>query len=78
VDCGGTGFQGRTLLAELLRPSFALREAILAKSDLDDLERAAAMPDRQTLWTAADEAVSSGLTTAQEIERVLGPKSART
>jgi general secretion pathway protein E len=74
-DCAGTGYQGRFLLAELLRPSPALRQAILVKSDLDDLERAAAMPDRQTLWTAADQAVAAELTTSREIERVLGPKT---
>jgi type II secretory ATPase GspE/PulE/Tfp pilus assembly ATPase PilB-like protein len=72
-SCGGTGYAGRLLLAELLSPGPRLRQAILAKADTITLESAAADPCRDTIWMAAGRAVASGKTTPQEIERVLGP-----
>ncbi len=71
-SCSGTGYLGRCLLAELLTLDAPLRQAILAKGDMSMLEAAALRPDRSTLWLAADQAVAQGLTTPQEIERVLG------
>ena len=52
-----------------------LREAILAKSDTATLEAAATQPNRATIWTAAEQALAESLTTPEEIERVLGPRS---
>lgn len=71
--CAGTGYYGRLLLAELLTIDEPLRQAILAKSDTLTLEKAAQRPGRPTIWTAADRAVDDGLTTAEEIARILGP-----
>jgi type II secretory ATPase GspE/PulE/Tfp pilus assembly ATPase PilB-like protein len=71
--CGGAGYRGRLLLAELLTPDARLRNAILARADSIGLEAAADRPGRKTIWSAADEAVAAGLTTPGEIERVLGP-----
>ena len=61
------------LLAELLTLDPPLRQAILARSDTTTLEALANRPGRQTLREAAAQAVGDGLTTAEEIERVLGP-----
>ena len=72
--CAGTGYRGRLLLAELLTLDAPLRQAILARSDTAMLEAVANSPGRQTLREAADRAVGDGLTTTQEIERVLGPR----
>jgi general secretion pathway protein E len=72
--CAGTGYQGRLLLAELLVPGAALRQAILAKGDTVTLETAAGEPGRETIWTAAERAIADDLTTDEEIERVLGPR----
>lgn len=72
--CAGTGYRGRMLLAELLVLDERLRQAILARSDTRALEEAVHQPGRQTIWTAAGQAVSQRLTTLQEIERVLGPR----
>jgi type II secretory ATPase GspE/PulE/Tfp pilus assembly ATPase PilB-like protein len=72
--CAGTGYQGRLLLAELLTLGPALRHAILARSDTEGLEAAAAEPGRASLWTAAEQAMGNRLTTPQEIERVVGPR----
>jgi general secretion pathway protein E len=72
--CAGTGYQGRLLLAELLTLDAPFRQAILAKADTATLEAAARTDGRATIWTAADQAVADGLTTSEEIERVLGPR----
>ena len=50
-----------------------LRQAILSKSDTATLEAAAGGPGRRTIRDAAEQAVAAGLTTPDEIERVLGP-----
>lgn len=73
AQCGGTGYGGRLLLAELLTLDAPLRQAILARSDTTTLEEVVSRPGRQTLREAARRAVADGRTTAQEIERVLGP-----
>jgi type II secretory ATPase GspE/PulE/Tfp pilus assembly ATPase PilB-like protein len=72
--CAGTGYRGRILLAELLMLDSSLRQVILARSDTATLEAEANRSGRSTLWTAAERAVAEGLTTAEEIERVLGPR----
>jgi general secretion pathway protein E len=72
-QCGGAGFRGRLLVAELLTPNAALRRAILAKADADELEAVAAKSDWRTIRMAADAAVADGRTTAEEVVRVLGP-----
>ncbi len=72
-ECAGTGYRGRLLLAELLALDPPLRQAVLARSDTATLEAGAGRSGRQTLRQAADEAVAAGLTTQEEIERVLGP-----
>jgi type II secretory ATPase GspE/PulE/Tfp pilus assembly ATPase PilB-like protein len=71
--CAGTGYRGRLLLAELLTLGAPLRQAILNKSDTAALEAAAGGPGRRTIRDAAEQAVAAGLTTPEEIERVLGP-----
>ncbi len=71
--CAGTGYRGRVLLAELLTPDAALKRAVLARADADGLETAAGVPGRLTLRQAAGRAVADGRTTAEEVERVLGP-----
>ena len=72
--CGGTGYHGRLLLAELLPLTPSLRQAILARSDTKALESAVDEPGRRTIWSAADEAIAKERTTSEEIDRVLGPR----
>jgi type II secretory ATPase GspE/PulE/Tfp pilus assembly ATPase PilB-like protein len=74
--CVGTGFRGRFLVAEVLTPDVAFRRAILARADADELEAVAARSDWRTIRAAADAAVAGGLTTADEVVRVLGPARA--
>jgi general secretion pathway protein E len=72
-QCGGTGYRGRLLLAELLTLDAALRQAILDRSDTTALELAAQRPGRSTVHAAAAEAIARSVTTKQEVARVLGP-----
>lgn len=72
-QCGGTGYRGRLLVAELLTPSAEFRRAVLAKADADELERVAQGCGWTTIRQAADQAIAAGSTTSSEVERVLGP-----
>src|SRR5581483_419513 len=72
--CGGMGYRGRFLVAELLVPDAALRRAILARADADALAAVAAEGGWRTIRDAADAAVAAGRTTADEVMRVLGPR----
>ncbi|HEX3449895.1 MAG TPA: GspE/PulE family protein [Isosphaeraceae bacterium] len=71
--CRGTGYQGRTLLAELLSPETdELAGALLARSDVRQLERAAVAAGMIDRWERAITAVEEGLTSPIEVRRVLG------
>ena len=71
--CRGTGYQGRTVLAELLLPETdELAGALLAKSDVRQLERAAVAAGMIDRWDRAIMAVEAGLTSPAEVRRVLG------
>jgi type II secretory ATPase GspE/PulE/Tfp pilus assembly ATPase PilB-like protein len=71
--CGGTGYHGRLLLAELLRPTSAeLHQAILGRSDAESLARLAKEAGMIDLVSQAQAAVEAGLTTQGEVRRVLG------
>jgi len=71
--CAATGYFGRMLLAELLTVTEPLRQAILTRSDTSALEAAACAAGGPSIWSAAADAVANGMTTMDEIERVLGP-----
>jgi general secretion pathway protein E len=79
ANCGGTGYQGRTVLAEMLPlDDDRLGQAILSRAELATLEEralAAGMIDR---WSRAAAAVESGVTSPAEIRRVLGFSNPRT
>jgi type II secretory ATPase GspE/PulE/Tfp pilus assembly ATPase PilB-like protein len=71
--CGGTGYSGRMLLAEMLLPgSPETGRAILSKSDSADIERQAIAAGMTTRWQHACAAVSAGHTSPAEVRRVLG------
>ena len=71
--CDGTGYCGRVLLAEWLEVTPALRTAILARADGDALAVAARAGGRPSLRDEADALVAGGVTTKDEVDRVLGP-----
>jgi type II secretory ATPase GspE/PulE/Tfp pilus assembly ATPase PilB-like protein len=71
-ECFNTGFKGRVLIAEMVQLDGRLREAILAKRDLDELE--GILRDRGHMNMAQDgqRLVSMGVTTRQEVNKVCG------
>jgi general secretion pathway protein E len=71
--CDGTGYRGRLLLAEFLTLDYAICEAIVQRSDTATLEALARRSGRLALRDAAQRAVADGVTTLEEIDRVLGP-----
>jgi len=74
--CRGTGYRGRTLLAEFLRTeSSDLGRAILSRSDSNELELLAVQSGMRTRWHRACDAVQEGLTSPAEVRRVFGFKS---
>jgi type II secretory ATPase GspE/PulE/Tfp pilus assembly ATPase PilB-like protein len=76
AGCRETGYQGRTVLAEILVPdSAAVAHAILARADVTILEAAAAQAGMVPLWRRAIDAVEAGVTSPAEIRRVLGVTS---
>jgi type II secretory ATPase GspE/PulE/Tfp pilus assembly ATPase PilB-like protein len=76
--CLGTGFRGRLPLAEVVTLAPELRSRVLARADLDELERAARESGMAPLAERGEELVRRGETAADEVARVLsGPASGR-
>jgi len=68
--CLGTGFAGRTLIAEMVQLDGQLRKAILAKADLDELEQILAARGHMTMAQNASKLVRDGITTRHELRSV--------
>ena len=70
IDCNGTGYTGRTAIAELLDMSDRIREMILEKRPAADIKRAAKEEGMTFLREAALAKVFVGKTTLHEINKV--------
>ena len=70
IDCNGTGYRGRTAIAELLDMSDRIREMILQKRPGADIKRAAKEEGMTFLREAALAKVFLGKTTLHEINKV--------
>jgi len=71
--CGGTGYRGRTVLAEMLSlEDAALGQAILARAELSVLEEVALNAGMVDRWARATAAIEAGITSPAEVRRVLG------
>jgi type II secretory ATPase GspE/PulE/Tfp pilus assembly ATPase PilB-like protein len=70
LECGGTGFRGRTAICELLDVSDEVRELILARRSTAEIKRAAKAEGMVFLREAAVEKALIGRTTLQEINKV--------
>jgi type II secretory ATPase GspE/PulE/Tfp pilus assembly ATPase PilB-like protein len=71
--CRGTGYGGRTVLAEMLLPdSDEMARAVLARNDVRRLEQVAIAEGMVDHWDRASSAVEAGLTSPQEVRRILG------
>ncbi len=72
-QCGGNGYRGRLVLAEMLVPEPTdLGRAILSRADVAQLESLAIASGMISRWERARRAVEAGQTSAAEIRRVLG------
>ena len=70
IDCGGTGFKGRTAICELLNLSDPIREMILARRPNSEIKRLAHDEGMRFLRESAVEKVMLGMTTLREINKV--------
>ncbi|MDP6581393.1 MAG: GspE/PulE family protein [Vicinamibacterales bacterium] len=70
IDCGGTGYRGRTALCELLDLTDDLREMILAQAPASQIKQAMRAEGMRFLRDSAVEKAISGLTTLREINKV--------
>ncbi len=69
-ECRGTGFHGRSAIAEMLLLGDQIRELIIAREPVSRIKAAARANGTRTLREAALDLVRSGRTSLQEINRV--------
>jgi len=70
LSCHGTGYRGRTVIAEMLILNDDLREAIKNRLPIQEIKRLALASDMVFLRHAALEKLKQGLTTLHEINKV--------
>jgi type IV pilus assembly protein PilB len=70
MECGGSGFKGRTAICELLDLSDRIREMILARRPASEVKKAAHEEGMRFLRESAVEKVLKGMTTLREINKV--------
>jgi type II secretory ATPase GspE/PulE/Tfp pilus assembly ATPase PilB-like protein len=70
IECGGTGFKGRTAICELLNLSDRIREMILDRRPASEVKKAAHEEGMRFLRESAVEKVLLGQTTLREINKV--------
>jgi type IV pilus assembly protein PilB len=70
LECGGTGFKGRTAICELLDVTDKVRELILSRKSSADIKRAAREEGMVFLRESAVGKALIGRTTLQEINKV--------
>jgi type II secretory ATPase GspE/PulE/Tfp pilus assembly ATPase PilB-like protein len=70
--CGGTGFQGRTVISEIITISLEFRDLILQQASIMKMRQEASDCGFQTIRADAAEKVAMGLSTIAEFVRVLG------
>src|SRR3954471_12665923 len=70
MECGGTGYRGRTAICELLDLTDSIRELILSKRPTSEIKKAARDEGMRFLRESAVEIVLKGITTLREINKV--------
>ncbi len=70
IECGGTGYKGRTAICELLDVTDNIRELILSRRSSADIKRAAREEGMIFLRESAVNKALGGKTTLQEINKV--------
>ena len=72
--CNGTGYQGRIGVYEILVPDEEMRDLIAGGASILEIGKAARRGGAASLAMDALEKVNAGLTTPEEVLRVLGPQ----
>ena len=70
-ECFNTGYRGRTGVFEILNVTPAIRHAIHSRS-IAQLEEAVKEANFQPIWEDCRRLVLEGVTSAEEVHRVLG------
>jgi len=70
LTCHGTGYRGRTVIAEMLRLDDVVRQAILERRPIAELKEKAAATGMRVLRQAALDLLRTGVTTLHEINKV--------
>jgi type IV pilus assembly protein PilB len=70
IECGGTGYRGRTAICELLDLTDSIRELILNRRPTSEIKKAARDEGMRFLRESAVEVVLKGVTTLREINKV--------
>jgi type II secretory ATPase GspE/PulE/Tfp pilus assembly ATPase PilB-like protein len=70
IECGGTGYKGRTAICELLDLSDPIRDLILERRPTSEIKKAARDEGMRFLRDSAVEQVLLGRTTLREINKV--------
>jgi type IV pilus assembly protein PilB len=70
IECGGTGYRGRTAIHELLDLTDPIRELILEKKPASEVRKLARKEGMSFLRDSALDRVRKGLTTLKEINKV--------
>ena len=70
IECGGTGYRGRTAICELLDLSDDIRELILSRRPTSEIKQAARNAGMRFLRESAVDQVLQGRTTLHEINKV--------
>ena len=71
-ECFNTGFHGRALIAEIVQLGGALRKAVLARSDLEELEGLLREKGHTGMLTDGQRLVNDGVTSLEELNKVCG------
>jgi type II secretory ATPase GspE/PulE/Tfp pilus assembly ATPase PilB-like protein len=70
MECGGTGYRGRTAICELLDLTDNIRELILGRRPTSEIKKAARDEGMRFLRESAVEQVLKGVTTLREVNKV--------
>ena len=70
IECGGTGFKGRTAICELMDLSDRIRDMILERRPTSEIKKAAKAEGMTFLRECAVDRVIDGTTTLREINKV--------
>src|ERR671930_566700 len=70
IECGGTGYKGRSAICELLDLTDRIREMILERRPTSEIKKTAREEGMRFLRESAVERVMAGITTLREVNKV--------